>query len=153
MDPRHLPPDFRDFLACLNDAGVEYLVVGGHAVAYHGYPRVTSDMDVWINRTPENAARVITAIRNFFGTEMAGLTTAQLLDSEMVTHFGARPHLIEVLNRISGGDFLQAWPRRIATDYDGVPVQMIGLLDLIQNKKSSARGKDIADLENLPTKD
>lgn len=153
MDPRHLPPDFREFLACLNDAGVEYLLIGGHAVAYHGYPRVTSDMDVWINRTPDNAAKVLSAIRSFFGTDMAGLTTVQLLDPETVTHFGARPHLIEVLNKISGGDFAQAWPRRIATDYDGVPVQMISLADLKQNKQASARGKDIADLENLPAKD
>ncbi len=151
MDPRHLPPDFRDFLACLNDAGVEYLLVGGHAVAYHGYPRVTSDMDVWINRTPENATKVLTAIRGFFGTDMAGLTTAQLLDPEVVTHFGARPHLIEVLNTISGGDFALAWPRGITTDYDGIPVRMISLADLKLNQQASARGKDLADLENLPS--
>jgi predicted nucleotidyltransferase len=150
MDPRHLPPDFREFLACLNAAGVEYLLIGGHAVAFHGYPRVTSDMDVWINRTPANAETVLAAIRAFFGTNMAGLTASQLLDPELVTHFGARPHLIEVLNKISGGDFAQAWPRRISTDYDGVQVQMISLTDLKQNKLASARAKDLADLENLP---
>ncbi len=149
MDPRHLPPDFREFLECLNAAGVEYLLIGGHAVAFHGYPRVTSDMDVWINGTPENAEKVLAAVRSFFGADMAGLTAAQLLDPEMVTHFGARPHLIEVLNRISGGDFSKAWPRRIATDYDGVPVQMIGLEDLKQNKLASGRPKDIADLSQL----
>ena len=150
MDPRHLPPDFRDFLECLNAAGVEYLLIGGHAIAYHGYPRVTSDMDVWINRTPDNAEKALAAIRRFFNDEMSGLTIAQLLDPETVTHFGARPHLIEVLNMISGGDFAQAWPRRISTDYDGVPVQMISLADLKQNKRASGRPKDIADLENLP---
>ena len=149
MDPRHLPPDFREFLECLNAAGVEYLLIGGHAVAFHGYPRVTSDMDVWINGTTENAEKVLAAVRSFFGADMAGLTAAQLLDPEMVTHFGARPHLIEVLNRISGGDFSKAWPRRIATDYDGVPVQMIGLGDLKQNKLASGRPKDIADLSQL----
>ncbi len=150
MDPRHLTPDFRDFLACLNGAGVEYLLIGGHAVAFHGYPRVTSDMDVWINRTPENGEKALSAIRRFFDTDMAGLTSAQLLDPEMVTHFGARPHLIEVLNKISGGQFAQAWPRRIAADYEGVPVQIISLADLKLNKQASGRPKDIADLENLP---
>ena len=149
MDPRHLPPDFREFLECLNAAGVEYLLIGGHAVAFHGYPRVTSDMDVWINGTPENAEKVLAAVRSFFGADMAGLTAAQLLDPEMVTHFGARPHLIEVLNKISGGDFSKAWPQRVATDYDGVPVQMIGLEDLKQNKLASGRPKDIADLSQL----
>ncbi len=80
---------------------------------------------------------------------MEGLTSAQLLDPDIVTHFGARPHLIEVLNRISGGDFDQAWPRRVATDYDGVPVSIISLADLKQNKQASARPKDLADLSQL----
>ena len=149
MDPRHLPPDFREFLECLNAAGVEYLLIGGHAVAYHGYPRVTSDLDVWIRRTPENSEKVLAAIRRFFDCEMEGLTSAQLLDPEIITHFGARPHLIELMNRISGGDFDQAWPRRVATDYDGVPVFIISLADLKQNKQASARPKDLADFCQL----
>ncbi len=149
MDPRHLPPDFRDFLACLNDAGAEYLLIGGHAVAYHGYPRVTSRLDVWINRTPENADRMLAAIRRFFDDEMAGLSTVQLLNAEMVTHFGARPHLIEILNHISGGDFAQAWERRVEANYDGVPVHIISLADLKQNEQASARPKDLADLSQF----
>ena len=74
MDPRHLPPDFREFLECLNAAGVEYLLIGGHAVAFHGYPRVTSDMDVWINGTPENAEKVLAAVRSFFGANVKFLS-------------------------------------------------------------------------------
>ncbi|HAB19615.1 MAG TPA: hypothetical protein DCE44_24680, partial [Verrucomicrobiales bacterium] len=143
MDPRHLPPDFREFLACLNAAGAEYLLVGGHAVCFHGYPRVTSDMDVWINRTPGNADRVLAAVRNFFGDEMAGLTRDQLLDPENVTHFGARPFLIEILNRVSGGDFPIAWSRRVQTVYDTVLVNMIGIEDLKVNKRASGRAKDL----------
>lgn len=149
MDPRRLPPDFREFLVCLNDAGAEYLLVGGHAVAYHGYPRATSDIDIWINRTPENAGRVLNAVRSFFNSEMPGLETAQLLDPETVTHFGARPYLIEVFSRISGGDFTQAWPARITANYDGIPVNIIGLAELKQNKQASARPKDLADLGQL----
>lgn len=149
MDPRHLPPDFREFLASLNAAGVEYLLIGGHAVAYHGYPRVTSDMDVWIHGTEENAQRAVAAVRHFFGDELAGLTASQFLDPEIVTHFGARPHLIEILNRISGGDFLLAWARRVQTEYDGVPVNIISLEDLKRNKSASGRAKDRADLDQL----
>lgn len=150
MDPKHLPPDFREFLECLNEAGVEYLLVGGHAVAFHGYVRVTSDMDIWINRTRENADRVIAAVRKFFDDEMRGLTAEQLLDKATVTHFGARPQLIEILGEISGGNFVEAWAKKIATDYDGVPTNMISLIDLKKNKESAGRAKDLADLENLP---
>ena len=81
---------------------------------------------------------------------MSGLSVAQLLDPGTVTHFGARPHLIELLGKVSGGDFALAWPRRLATAYDGVPVQMISLADLRTNKLASGRAKDLADLENLP---
>ncbi len=150
MEPRPLPPDFREFLTCLNAAGAEYLLIGGHAVSFHGYPRVTSDLDLWINPTPENGDRVIAAVRDFFADEMAGLTRDQLLDPEMVTHFGARPFLIEILNRISGGDFPLAWSRRVQVIYDTVPVNLIGLEDLKLNKRASGRAKDQADLENLP---
>ncbi len=150
MDPRHLPPDFREFLECFNAAGVEYLLVGGHAVSFHGYPRVTSDMDLWIHRTPENAERAVHAIRQFFGDDPEGLVREQLLDPENVTHFGARPFLIEILNRISGADFDQAWARRVRTVYDTVPVNLLGIEDLLLNKRASGRAKDLADLENLP---
>jgi|JI6StandDraft_1071083.scaffolds.fasta_scaffold521619_1 hypothetical protein len=150
MDPRQLPPDFREFLESLNAAGVEYLLVGGHAVCYHGYPRVTSDMDIWIRRTPENAKRTVHAVSRFFGCELPGFGQEQLLDPENVTHFGARPFLIEILNRVTGGDFDVAWARRIQTHYDGVPVNILGIDDLRLNKASTGRAKDLADLENLP---
>ena len=149
MDPKHLPPDFRDFLECLNAAGVEYLLVGGHAVAFHGYVRVTSDMDIWINRTRENAERVIAAVRQFFDDEMDGLTVEQLLDAATVTHFGARPQLIEILGEIDGGNFAEAWSQKVTADYDGVSTNIIGLIDLKKNKHSTGRAKDLADLENL----
>jgi hypothetical protein len=150
MDPRHLPSDFREFLECLNAAGAENLLIGGHAVAYHGYPRTTSDMDIWVNRTLENAVRVVAAVQSFFGLPMDGLTVAQLLNPENVTHCGIRPFFIEILNRVSGGDFADAWEHRIETAYDGVPTRIIALADLRQNKSASGRHKHIADLENLP---
>ena len=150
MDPRQLSNDFRDFLTCLNDAGVEYLLVGGHAVAYYGYVRPTRDMDIWIAISPENAQHVVEAVTAFFGTPLAGLTKEWFLDSENVTRFGAVPNLIEILPRISGGDFASAYPRRIVADLTGAKVNLISLSDLRANKRASGRLKDLADLEYLP---
>jgi hypothetical protein len=150
MDPKALSADFRDFLKCLNDHGVEYLLIGGHAVAYHGYVRPTQDMDVWIAVSPQNAQRMVTAVEAFFGCKLQGLAPEWFLDTEQVTRFGVRPNLIEILTRIDGGEFRTAFSRRIVSEFDGLPVNVIGLADLKKNKKTSARNKDLADLDNLP---
>src|SRR5260221_3541342 len=105
MDPKSLSADFRDFLKSLNDHGVEYLLIGGHAVAYHGYVRPTVDMDVWIAISPDNARRIVAAVEGFFGSKLQGLSADWFLDSEQVTRFGVRPNLIEILTRIDCGDF------------------------------------------------
>ncbi len=149
MDPRYLSDDFRDFLTCLNDAGVEYLLVGGHAVAYHGYFRATRDMDIWIAVSPENADRLVQAVKTFFGGELAGLTREWFLDKENVTRFGAVPNLIEILPSISGGEFTVAYTRRVTDKVDGQLAHLISFDDLIANKKASARLKDLADVEQL----
>ncbi|MGH7950841.1 MAG: hypothetical protein ACREFE_02825 [Limisphaerales bacterium] len=149
MDPIHLSDDFRDFLICLNDAGVEYLVVGGHAVAYHGYVRPTRDMDIWVAVSHENAKRIVQAVKSFFGGELSGLSEECFLDPENVTRFGAVPNLIEIVLKISGGDFAKAYAQRIVATIDGQPANLINLSDLIANKKTSARLKDLADVEEL----
>jgi hypothetical protein len=150
MDPRHLNQDFREFLQCLNDAGVEYLLIGGHAVAYYGYVRPTTDMDIWIALNRANAEKAVQAIRKFFGTEMDGLVPEWFLDPENVSKFGARPFLIEILTRIDSGEFDAAFPRRIVAEIDGVSTNLIALNDLKTNKRASGRNKDLADLDNLP---
>jgi hypothetical protein len=149
MDPRHLSDDFRDFLTCLNEAGVEYLLVGGHAVAYHGYFRPTRDMDVWVRVSNENADRLVAAINAFFGASLDGLTREWFLDRKNVTRFGAVPNLIEILPDVSGGKFEEAYQRRVEATVDGQPVKLICLQDLLANKKASARLKDLADIEQL----
>lgn len=149
MDPRHLSDDFRDFLTCLNEAGVEYLIVGGHAVAYHGYYRPTRDMDVWVRVSDENADRLVRAINVFFGGHLEGLVREWFLDVENVTRFGAVPNLIEILPKVSGGEFEAAYRRRVTDTVDGQPVKLIGLEDLLANKKASGRLKDLADIEQL----
>jgi len=149
MDPTQLSDDFRDFLICLNEAGVEYLLVGGHAVAYHGYVRPTRDMDIWISVSAENANRVVQAVKSFFGCELEGLSEQWFLDLENVTRFGAVPNLIEIVQKISGGNFAEAFSRRITAVIDGQATNLISLNDLIANKKASARLKDLADVEEL----
>jgi predicted nucleotidyltransferase len=149
MDPRYLSDDFRDFLSCLNDAGVDYLVVGGHAVAYHGYVRPTRDMDIWIAVSPQNADKLVHAVTAFFGVELKGLTRDWFLDAENVTRFGAVPNLIEIVPSISGGDFAQAYARKECVELDGQKMNLICFDDLLANKKASGRLKDLADLEEL----
>lgn len=150
MDPKSLSADFRDFLGCLNDHGVEYLLIGGHAVAFHGYVRPTQDMDVWIAASQTNAERMVAAVQSFFGGAMKGLAAEGFLDSEQVTRFGVRPNMIEILTKIDGGDFPGAYPRRVLAELDGVRVSVIGLEELKRNKRASGRNKDLADLDNLP---
>src|SRR6266700_2698215 len=143
MELKSLTADFRDFLKSLNDHGVEYLLIGGHAVAYHGYVRPTLDMDVWIAVTPENAQRMVAAVEAFFGCELQGLAAEWFLDTEQVTRFGVRPNLIEILTKIDGGDFTAAFSHRIMAELDGLRVSIIALADLKRNKKTSGRNKDL----------
>jgi len=149
MDPTHLSADFHDFLTCLNEAGVEYLVVGGHAVAHHGFVRPTRDMDVWVAVSSENADRLVEAINSFFQGQLPGLTRDWFLDSENVTRFGAVPNLIEILPKVSGCDFSTAFSKRIVANLDGQTVNFLNREDLIANKKASGRLKDLADVEQL----
>ena len=150
MEPTPLSADFRDFLKCLNDHGVEYLLIGGHAVAYHGYVRPTQDMDVWIAVSPDNARRMVAAVEAFFGCKLEGLAPGWFLDTEQVTRFGVQPHLIEILTRIDGAEFGSAYSHRIVSELDGLRINIIALADLKINKRASGRNKDLADLDNLP---
>ncbi len=149
MAKRTLTPEFREFLACLNRAGVEYLLVGGYAVNYHGYHRFTEDIDFWIAVSDANFNRLLVAVRDFFGEDLVGLDMNFLKNNESL-YLGRVPDKIEVFQKASGLDFSQAYPRRIESTLEGVPVKIISLSDLRANKLASARHKDLADLEKLP---
>jgi len=149
MAKRELTPEFREFLACLNRAGVEYLLVGGYAVNHYGYHRFTEDIDFWIAVSDANFDRLLAAIREFFGEDLAGLDQ-QFLQNNDALFFGGVPNKIEVFKHCSGVEFSEAYPRRVETTIDGVPVKLICLGDLKANKRASARHKDLADLDNLP---
>ncbi len=149
MDTIHLPPDFKEFLKCLRDNSVKYLLVGGYAVGYHGYPRATIDIDVWIARNQENARRVVTALEAFgFGGER--LSESLFLESDRVIRMGLPPMRIEILTEISGVEFDEAYSNRVQDRLDGVEVDLISLHYLKLNKEAAGRAKDLADLEELP---
>jgi hypothetical protein len=144
-----LPPDFKDFLRSLGESGVEYLLVGGYAVGYHGYVRATADLDIWVARTPENARRVVAALKQF-GMDVPGLSEALFLEESNVVRMGVPPFRIEVLTSVSGVEFADCYKDRIETVLDGVTVCVIDLAHLKTNKQASGRAKDLADLEQLP---
>ncbi len=144
-----LQADFKDFLSLLNAHRVDYLLIGGYAVAYHGYPRATVDLDVWIARTPENATRVLAALREFGFTDPA-LVTGLLLEKDRIVRMGVPPFRIEIATTISGVDFESCHQRRIEASIDGVRVAVIDLASLRRNKQAAGRHKDLDDLEHLP---
>jgi hypothetical protein len=149
MAKRLLTPEFSEFLACLNRAEVDYLLIGGYAVNHYGYHRFTEDIDFWIAISDENFARVLNAVRQFFGEDLPGLDLNFLRNHETL-FLGRVPTKIEVLQNVSGLTFTEAYPNRIEVTIEGTPVKMISLADLRTNKRATGRHKDLADLENLP---
>jgi len=145
----HLPPDFKEFFQFLNSHRVEYLLVGGYAVGYYGFPRATMDIDVWIARNPENARRILLALEDFgFGGER--LSENLFLEKDKIVRMGLPPMRIEILTSISGLKFEDAYPKRLCDQLDGVDVCLISIEDLKINKAAAGRHKDLMDLENLP---
>lgn len=144
-----LPPDFKEFLQLLNANQVEYLLIGGYAVAYHGYPRGTADMDVWIAIHPDNAARIVAALKAF-GFDVLALSPDLFLKEGQVIRMGMPPVRIEIATTISGVRFEDCYAERVADVLDGVEVNLISLEHLKANKKASGRLRDLDDLEHLP---
>jgi hypothetical protein len=142
--------DFRDLLAELRRAEARFLVVGAHALAAHGVPRATVDLDVWIDASPENASRVWAALAAF-GAPLSALTIteADLTRPDTVAQFGLPPWRIDILTGISGVTFDEAWPERIEADFEDVSVPFIGRAAFVRNKRASGRLKDLADIEAL----
>jgi hypothetical protein len=140
--------DFRDMLLALNDADVDYLVVGAYAVAAHGFPRATGDLDIWVRATVESAPRVMNALR-VFGAPMDQIEESDFSKPSVVFQIGVPPGRIDILTVASGLAFEEAWPNRILLTIDGLNFPVIGLMDLITNKQASGRPKDIADLHEL----
>ncbi len=140
--------DFRDLLAGFNVHNVEYLVVGAHALAAHGHVRATEDLDIWVRPEPENAKRVLTALRAF-GAPLHDLTEKDLIAQGVVFQIGVAPLRIDVLTAIDGVDFDEAWPSRLNTQFADQPITVLSKEHLIKNKRATGRTQDLADVERL----
>lgn len=143
-----ISPDFKEFIACANARSVRFLIVGGYAVAFHGHPRYTKDLDVWIDPTEDNAGRVLTALEDF-GFAALDLQVEDFLEPEQVIQLGYPPMRIALLTSVSGLSFDECYPNRQSTEIEGVEVTFVGLEDLKENKRASGRHQDLADLECL----
>jgi hypothetical protein len=142
--------DFLDFLRCLLNAGARFMVVGAHAMAVHGVPRATGDLDVWVNPSPENAARVWGAMIEFGApSDALGVSRSDLETPGRVIQFGLPPRRVDVMTRLSGLDFDDAWIRHETHSVVGIEIPFLSRVDLIVNKRASGRPKDLADLEVL----
>jgi predicted nucleotidyltransferase len=143
-----LDKDFKEFLVLLNQNEVEYLVVGGYAVAFHGYPRFTGDFNIWANGTNYNLEKLIKAIEQF-GFESGQLKNIDFEHEVVAFHLGTPPVRIDIMNKISGVKFTDCYQRKEELSIDGLTIHYIGYDDLIKNKKASGRHKDLSDIENL----
>jgi predicted nucleotidyltransferase len=140
--------DFREFVQSLNDNQVRYLVIGGYAVALHGYPRYTKDIDIWIEPTPANLEKVLNALVQF-GFGSLELRVEDFLAPDQVVQLGHPPNRIDLITAAPGVDFATCHRTRVEVPIDGVKVAFIDLSNLRKNTKAAGRLQDLADLENL----
>ena len=146
-----LNPDFKELLGLFNKLHVEYLVVGGYAMAVHGFPRYTGDIDLWIWAKPDNADRIIIALKEF-GFGSLGLKSEDLQIPAQVIQLGYPPSRIDLLTDIDGVSFAECWENRDEIQMAALIIPTINIKDLIRNKTASGRLQDLADLEKLRTK-
>ena len=143
-----LTSDFKEFAELLNSNGVEYLVVGGYALAAYGHPRYTGDLDFWIGTDSDNADRVLSVLEAF-GFGSLGIKKEDLVAPYQVIQMGFPPARIDLLTGIDGVSFSECYERRMIVEVDGLPLGFISLEDFKTNKRAVGRYKDLADLEVL----
>lgn len=141
-------PDFVEMLSALSDAGAEYLVVGAHAMAVHGRPRATGDLDIWIRPTRENAERVWSALAEF-GAPLHDLDVQEFTSRDLVFQIGIAPRRIDLMTSVTGISFDEAWPNRVVVSVGEVEVPVIGREELVRNKRAVGRPRDEADVAEL----
>ncbi len=144
-----LHPDFKEFLRLLNSHNVRYLLVGGYAVGYHGYPRATGDMDIWIEMSESNSKKITSVFRDF-GMHDEAISESLFLEKNKVIRMGVPPVRLEVITSASGVDFNECYSTREVIEIDGILINFISLQDLKKNKRSAGRHKDLEDIDHLP---
>jgi predicted nucleotidyltransferase len=143
-----LNKDYKEMLQCLSEANVKFLLVGAYAVAAYGYPRATKDIDIFVQAAPENASNLMRALA-LFGAPLEGVSEVDFSAEGIVFQIGNNPRRIDILTRISGVDFQQAYGRRMTISLEGMDVPVIALEDLLINKRATGRAQDLADVERL----
>jgi len=143
-----LDPDFREFVESFDAHDVRFLVVGGYALAAHGLPRATGDLDVWVWVDRANAEKIVDSLSDF-GFGGLGLSADDFSTDDRIVQLGYPPYRIDIITSIDGVEFDAAWVRRITVDVDGVSLPVIGRDDLLTNKIASGRPQDVADVARL----
>jgi len=143
-----LSRDFKEFIESLNASNVRYLVVGGYAVALHGYPRYTKDLDVWIEPKIQNANNVLNAL-TAFGFGSLDITADDFLGEGNIIQLGYPPNRIDLITSLKGLMFENCYPERVQVEIQGILIDFIDIENLKTNKKATGRSQDLADLENL----
>jgi predicted nucleotidyltransferase len=140
--------DYKDMLLALSAENVKFMLVGGYALAAHGHPRFTMDIDLFVMASPENASAVIRALKRF-GAPLMGVSAADFEKEGDVFQIGVAPMRIDIITRIAGVSFADAYPRAVVTEWEGIRVHVLSLQDLLANKRASGRIKDLADVQLL----
>jgi predicted nucleotidyltransferase len=143
-----LSQDLRELLKCFLFREVRFLLIGGHAVSFHGYPRFTKDIDIWIERSDENASKIVQALKDF-GFDFDGLSPVMFTQESRMTQMGREPNRVDILHTILGVEFHECYERKVFAVIDGENVPMISKEDLIKNKIATARPQDLADADQL----
>lgn len=143
-----LNENFTEFIVLLNRHNVKYVMVGGWAVIFEGYTRTTGDIDFFIERSEDNADKILTVIKSFFGS-LIGFVKEDFIKEDNILMMGRPPFRIDILTGISGVTFEEAFSSSKVYDDDGLPIRCIHINELIRNKKASGRLKDLADAEML----
>ena len=143
-----LNQDFKEFLQSLNDNNVRYLVIGGYAMAFHGHPRYTKDLDIWIDLDQSNATKIVQALRDF-GFSSLNLEPTDFLEPDTTIQLGYPPLRIDLLMGLKGAAFDDCFPHRKVETVEGIKINIIDKLNLILLKREAGRPQDMADIENL----
>ncbi|MDT4897580.1 MAG: hypothetical protein QOH25_2657 [Acidobacteriota bacterium] len=140
-----LNPDFRDMLSCLRDEEVEFIIVGAYALAAHGLPRATGDIDIWVRNSSANAQKTIRALAKF-GAPTSSLSEKDFISPDMVVQIGVEPSRIDLLTGIDGIEFDEAWENKVSINIDDLKIYTLSKADLLKNKLTTSRDKDQADI-------
>ena len=143
-----IPQDFKELLKLLNSKKIEYLVIGGYAVAFHGHPRATGDLDIWIAISEDNSHKIVEALKEF-GFDVPDLKNEIFLEKNKNIRMGEEPLRIEILTSIDGVEFNECYKNKKIVTIDDIEINFISLQDLKKNKKASGRLQDLADIENI----